>query len=322
MHLSNTLRLSSLTLIALAAGARAERIYGISTVSGYSGASLVSFDSAAPSSFTTVGALSGVAAGMGVRAIDFRPADGTLYALATSTATHLGQLYTVNLGTGALSAVGSTFALDTGNSTRVSMDFNPVSDRIRVVAGTGINLRLNPNDGTLVGTDATLAYAAGDINELETPLVSDVAYTNNVVGAATTTLYGYDFNLDTIATIGTAGGVQSPDTGLMHTVGRTDGVGTGGRDTGGPSAYDTGMGFDISGATGIGYISMDETDSPTAFEEIYTVDLATGALTLVQGEIGVNLLDISVAVKPVPEPATVAALGLGALAFVRRRRAA
>ena len=307
MTLSKNLRLSSLTLLALAAaGARAEKIYGITTTDGLVGAGLVSFDSATPANSTVLGALSGVVAGQAVRAIDFRPATGTLYALSSSTAPGVdraAQLYTVNLTSGALTTVGSGFTLLGANSSVVSIDFNPTVDRLRVVSGGNGNYRVNPNDGSLAATDTSINPSA---------LIADVAYTNSVAGATQTTLFAYNYSGDTLDRIGGVNGTPSPNLGARTTVGASGVV----------SGF-TDIGFDISGATGIGYVNLDDVDSLTFADEFYTVNLGTGALTLVSSEIGVDLLDISVAIAPpVPEPATMAALGVGALVVLRRRRKA
>ena len=91
------LALASLGLLALSNTANAEKIYGITDNGSGFGVSLISFDSATPAVQTTIGALTGIVGTQLVRAIDFRPADGKLYAVSNlGTA---AQLYTVNQST-------------------------------------------------------------------------------------------------------------------------------------------------------------------------------------------------------------------------------
>lgn len=291
----------------LPSGAQAELVYGLTNTFN-----LVTFDSAAPGTFLTTVATSGVVAGQTLRAIDFRPATGQLYAISTinSATTGVGQLYTVNTSTGALTAVGSTFSLLTG-SNRVSMDFNPVVDRIRVVSGTGNNLRLNPTTGAIAATDTNLAYDPADSHFGGAPLIADIAYTNNVAGATQTTLYGYDYDWDGIITIGSVNGTpQSPNSGLMYTVGAAFPS---------PVTFSASIGMDVSGTTGIAYINADDGSSANA-DFFFSVDLTTGAATNLGSFGTTDMLDFSVAPAPVPEPATLAVLGLGAIAALRRRR--
>lgn len=230
--------------------ARAETIVALT-----SGRRLLFFDSATPGTVTKTITISTVGSETLV-AIDFRPADGNLYALGAS-----GRLYTLNLTTGGGAVLPATPTPLSG--TRFGFDFNPTVDRIRVTSDADQNFRLNPNDGSLTATDTPLAYAAGDAHVGTNPNVVGSAYTNNFVGAAATILYDIDSGLDTLVS-------QDPaNAGSLHTVGNL-----------GVSATDN-VGFDISQGTGIAYASL--TVGTTT--GLYQINLASGAATLI-GAIG------------------------------------
>lgn len=123
----------------------------------------------------------GIVAGETIVGLDFRPANGQLYALGSSS-----RLYTINAASGAAVQVGTQFStLLTG--TDFGFDFNPTVDRIRVVSNLGLNLRLHPVTGLV---------AAVDLNLTEGASVSGAAYTNNFAGATTTTLFDIDPSVD------------------------------------------------------------------------------------------------------------------------------
>ncbi|MDF2934422.1 MAG: hypothetical protein K0R36_3753 [Chryseobacterium sp.] len=127
-------------------------------------------------------AITGLQASEGILGIDFRPLNGQLYALGSSS-----RIYTINLGTGAATAVGAQLPTLL-NGTEFGFDFNPTVDKIRVVSNMGQNLRLNPVDGTITGTDTALN---------PTPVaVGAAAYTDNFAGATTTSLFVIDHNTD------------------------------------------------------------------------------------------------------------------------------
>jgi hypothetical protein len=253
---------------------------------------LETFDSATPGTIIGSVGVTGLQTGETLLGIDVRPANGVLYGLGSTS-----RLYTINPVTGAVTQVGSAGAF-TLSVTAFGFDFNPAVDRIRVFSNTGQNLRLNPNDGTLTGTDTALAYAAGDPNAGATPRAVGGAYVNNFAGAGTTTLYDVDSTLDVLVRQGSANGSPvSPNTGQLFTVGAL-----------GFNTSDL-VGFDVSGASGIAYASL--TAPAGNFSQLFTINLDTGAATLV-GTIGGGVPLSSLAAE-IPEPGSLG-LCVGVLA--------
>jgi hypothetical protein len=178
------------------------------------GARLVRFTSAAPGMATTV-AITGVVAGDTLVGLDFRPQTGQLHALGVNDAANTATLYLVDPQTAVASAVGAA-----GQVAFVDMagapvdlppaaagygfDFNPTVDRVRVTTNTGLNFRVNPNngapvDGNLNNTAAPPAGINTDglINGLpvDSTGVAGAAYTNSYgqpLGVGFTTQYALD----------------------------------------------------------------------------------------------------------------------------------
>ena len=270
---------------ALSAHANAERIWGLTTTN-----ELISFQSSNPLMATGPMAISGLGAGVTLMGIDFRPATGTLYGLGSNS-----QLYSINTMTGAAMAIGSPFSTAI-SGTSFGFDFNPTVDRIRITSNTGQNLRAHPDTGAIAFVDGSLAYNAGDVNFGQPAGIVASAYTNNFAGTTTTTLFNLDAVLDTLVK------QDPPNAGGLTTIGAT------GVDITNLS------GFDIS-TQGNAYVAIERGGVPSW---LYTIDLNTGAMTLV-GEIGAGMLlaDISVAV---PAPGSLALLGASGLLAARRRR--
>jgi hypothetical protein len=162
------------------------------------------------------------------------------------------------------------------SGTSFAFDFNPVTDRIRVVSNAGQNLRLNPDTGVLAIADPNVAYAAGDPNNGATPNIVGAAYSNNFVGAGSTTLYDIDATLRILAT-------QDPATGELHTVGSL-GLGFTLQDA---------LGFDISGISGIAYAAFTATGSQLS--QLSIVSLSNGGSGGVGLIGGFTVIDIAVA---------------------------
>ncbi|WP_406698905.1 DUF4394 domain-containing protein [Singulisphaera sp. Ch08] len=235
-------------------------LYGVTAAS-----SLIQFDSAAPAIILRSNPITNIGAGETIQGIDFRPANGQLYALTTDT-NHTGRLYTIDTTSAAATLAATIDVPVTG--TRFGLDFNPIPDRLRIVSDTDLNLRVNVATGAATA-DGTLNYLAGDSSAGQAPNVVGSAYRNNFPGASATTLYQIDSHLDILA-------IQSPpNDGTLATVGS--------------------LGVDATSVVGFDILTTGEKANPTnqaiaalqvgGSTGLYTVNLATGSATLV-GTIG------------------------------------
>ncbi|HEX8203266.1 MAG TPA: DUF4394 domain-containing protein [Isosphaeraceae bacterium] len=278
-------------------------IYGTTSIGGVE--NLIRFDSATPGTLdlgpTPIANLQG-GGGETIIGIDFRPADGQLYAVTNAAGT--GRLYTINPATAAATlratltaAAGDPFAGLVGTS--FGVDFNPVPDRLRVVSDADQNLRINPNNGQVI-TDSPLNPG--------NPNVVGSAYTNDFFGATTTTLFGIDTGTDSLVRqggIGVPPGTPSPNGGLITTVGSLNLAG----DVQGP------VGFDVQALPGPGNAAFAALSTNGTSSALYTIniDLASptvGTATPLGNIGGTQTLVRSLAVLPGPSDVAPRAFGV------------
>ncbi|WP_442591427.1 DUF4394 domain-containing protein [Pedobacter sp. AW31-3R] len=189
-------------------------------------------------------AITGLVTGENILGMDFRPLNGQLYALGSSS-----RLYTINASSGVAAVVGSVPLATLLGGTEFGFDFNPTVDRIRLVSNTGQNLRLNPDNGTIAAIDGNLSPAAA--------VITGAAYTNNFAGATTTVLYDID------SQNGLLYKQDPPNDGDLVAVGPLGVTGA------------AGNGFDIGSTSGTAYALL----TVNGVTKIYTVNLTTGAAT-------------------------------------------
>lgn len=251
------------------------------TIYGVDGANnLVTFGALTPGTRTSQTAITGLAAGETVVGIDFRPTDDVLYAVTSAS-----RLYTVNLTTGAATAVGGG-ALTALTGSAFGVGFNPMVDRLRLHASSGQNLRVNQTVNPLATTtDVALSYIAGDPRAGMQPTIVATAYTLSVRPAPLATeLFAIDASSDALVF------VVSPNEGTLRTVGAL--------------GFDTSndVGFDIAGDTDVGYATMTPAGTPAGPSRLYTINLRSGLATIV-GQVGHPTPLRSIAVAPMAPPA-------------------
>ncbi|MFQ3581483.1 MAG: DUF4394 domain-containing protein [Chloracidobacterium sp.] len=249
------------------------------------GTSLIQFSQGSP--FAQEVLISGVIGGEQLVGIDYRPATGQFYALGINSSANNGTLYLADPKTGACSPIAPSavaFVQDDGAtpvslpSGRYGMDFNPVVDRVRVTTNSGLNFRLNPDNGLPIDGNGSALGTQTDANINGLPTgstgVSATAYTNSFGGATATTQY-------TIDAVSRALYIQSPpNSGTQLFVANITSNNL-------PLAVDFINGFDISpnvrtrssnvpvlGGSGLLFTSTGERS------EIYSLDLVTGRANL------------------------------------------
>src|SRR5215213_727778 len=229
-----------------------------------SGPNLVTFNLANPASPTSSVIITGLLGGQTLVGIDIRPQNGLLYGFGVDPVADVGTLYTISTTTGVATIVGSIVSLDL-QASDYGFDFNPAVDRIRVTTAGGENFRINPNNGSLAGDDTNIVGAA----------ISGVAYTNNQPVTTVTTLYTLDSITDQLM-------IQNGNQGTQTPVGPT------GVDFSNANGFDIAAGVNATVNSGVASGFGSALLTVGGVVGLYTINLATGAATLVGPFLGPN----------------------------------
>lgn len=201
------------------------------------------------------------ASGAALIGIDVRPKNRKLYGLSTAN-----DLYEIDAASGQAAIVATlTTAFDAGESS--AFDFNPQSDRLRLIGRNGQNFRVHPDLGA-AATDVAPAYAPTDPHAGARPAITAAAYTNAVPDTPTTKLFDLDTTRDVLVL------QDPPNDGILTTIGP--------------------LGVDFDAASGFDILTIDGNDHAFAASRstLYAIDLTTGRATVL-GTIGDGTLRIT-----------------------------
>lgn len=229
----------------------------------FSGNAIAKFNANAAQSAGPTLVITGLQPVESLVAIDFRPTTGQLVGI-----TNQSRIYFINLTTGVATTPSLTPFTPAISGNVTGFDFNPTVDRIRVVTGSGQNLRVNPETGLVAATDANINPG--------TPTLAGAAYTNSTAGSTTTVLY--DINLTTKKLVKQ----DPPNNGTLVDVG----------DLG--IAPITGGDFDISPDNAVALAPLSTGGTSTG---LYQINLTTGAATNLGNMTGSV---IGIAIPPAP----------------------
>jgi outer membrane protein assembly factor BamB len=240
--------------------------------------------------------ITGLMAGDRLVGIDTRPKDGKIYGVSLAN-----QLYTVDEMTGAASWVAALSAPVIQANLGYGIDFNPVAD-----FGTGASLRLVSSAGDNFAINAATGVVGNAANKIAAGYTA-VGYTNTTLmpaaAPASTALYYIDSNTDMLAMAPAA--FNTPTITMVGALG-VDVL--------------KANGFEVLG-NGQAYAALNVDAGPSLATGIYSINLGTGAATLL-GTYNGTLSGLTV--SAVPEPGTYAMMALGLLGVglvARRRRA-
>lgn len=276
---------SAAAALGLTAGTAAAQP-AVGVVAGPTTDALATFDTDTPTALSSVRGVTGLVGPERLVGIDYRwlpsaasGASAGLYGLGVDPGTGNAHIYRIDPATAVATPIGAGLSVAPGEH---GFDFNPAVDRIRIVTSVDANARAHPDTGALVANDTNLAPGGSKVAAAAYDRVN-VAPT---APASPTTLYAIDATNDRLVTVGSVNGTPlSPNGGTLNPVGPL-----------GVNVTEQGANFDVA-FDGRAYATLTVSGSPG----LYTVDLASGAVTLA-GALPVALEGFAIVPAQAPAP--------------------
>jgi len=194
-------------LVPVTSASAAEILYGTT------GTDLVRFNATTPGVLDAAMPIRNLPAGVSIVGLDERPVTLGLYGIGSDA-----RLYRISKTTAlATGPIGP--ALTSTPTGPVGIDFSPAVDRLRLVTGDELNLRVNPTTGAQIDGDAGLGGVQPDAPLSPAGSIASIAYDRSVHGTALSGLFAIDTASDKLVRIGGVDGSPSPNGGAVTPIG-------------------------------------------------------------------------------------------------------
>lgn len=289
MHPFNRTAVVGAALAVMAVGAQAVTLVGITSQN-----QITLIDTANIAGATTA-MITGLAAGDRFVGIDLRPKDNKIYGVTLSN-----KIYTVDQSTGATSFVVALGSAVINPSLGYGIDFNPVAD-----FGTGASLRLISSAGSNFAVNVATGVVGNQASNIGAGFTgAGYSNANPLPSAAPASTALYYINSNTDSLMKASSGFNAP---TIVNVGAL-----------GVDALKA-NGFEVLG-NGMAYAALNMDAGSSLLTGIYSINLSTGAATLL-GNYNGTLSGLTVSAVPEPESYALMLAGLLAVGgLVQRRR--
>lgn len=150
-----------------------------------------------PTTFTAGVPITGLASNNPIQSIAIDPESGVMYGV-----TNQADVVTIDVETGAVAVTGN---LGIPLATPWKLRYDPVGEKWLLIDNVGKQTLIDPATGTVEGTLADLAYAAGDLLAGAPLAPRGFLYTNSYPGAESTRALVFDVYNQSLAEIGGGG---------------------------------------------------------------------------------------------------------------------